>query len=68
MGRLQRALHITAGTSAGIEEAAVTEFPEGNFIITPSLALGIRAKGAATVGSFLPAKAEPAQIFDHRVG
>ena len=62
----QRLLHVAPRTYAGIDESAGAKFFQRFDVKLPALALRVRREGPADVGAFLPAEAEPAQVFKHR--
>src|SRR5207247_10730757 len=64
--RAERVENIFARTSAGIDKAAGFQLFQGSPIKVEPLALSVRTDCAAAVGSFLPLKTEPAQVFSHR--
>jgi hypothetical protein len=67
MRRASRLEHILSRTPARIDQRSVPQlFPSGEIKCAP-LALHIRAKAAADVRPFVPAQAEPAQVFDDGV-
>src|SRR4051812_48279114 len=64
MGRLRRTQHIAARTRAGINRSSRAKLFPGSEIMIASLALDVGFKRSADVGSFVPGKSKPAQIFD----
>ena len=64
MRRAERVQNVFARTGAGIEEAAGTQFFQSSAIIGETFALVVGTERAAAIGPFLPAKTEPAQVFD----
>src|ERR1041384_490555 len=68
MRGLECAQNVLPGAAAGIEPASSQKLFKSCLIKRPSLALFVRPKTAAAIGSFLPAKAQPAQVFKHRFG
>lgn len=58
-------LQVFAGAVARVNETALQKFLEGGAVKSHSLALVVRRKWAAEIGSFLPIEAEPTQVFEH---
>jgi len=57
---------VFARAGAGINDAGDAKLREGVEVKRAAFALGIGAEGAAAVGAFLPVKAEPMEVFEHR--
>jgi len=66
MRRLQCAQDILARTDARIDEARGPQLFEGFAIQRKTLTLGIRRVWAADIGAFLPLKAKPFEVLNHR--
>jgi hypothetical protein len=67
---------LTAGTDAGIEASGGEKLSPGGEVVVAALALRVGSERTARAGTqigsevraFLPADAEPAQVFDHGDG
>jgi len=61
----QSAGEVFARAGAGINQAGGAELLEGGKVTRAALTLGIGGEGAATVGTFMPLKTKPAEVFEH---
>ena len=59
---------VFAGAGAGVDGSGVAQFAPGVEVELAALALAVGAEGAADVGAFVPADAQPAKVFEHGVG
>src|SRR5665213_70316 len=65
--RTPRQLQLQGRTEARISQQVALELLEVALVQRPPLGLAIRRAGAATIGSLVPAQAEPAQIGAQRL-
>src|SRR5206468_3065864 len=66
VGRAERVENIFARAGARVNAFAGLQFLQGGPVKIKPLALSVWTECAAAVGSFLPLKTEPAQVFSHR--
>src|SRR6266404_2808138 len=67
MGRAERVEDVFPRAGAGIDKAAGSQAFQCSAVMVKSLALIVGPERSAAVGTFLPAKPEPAQVVGHGV-